>query len=313
MKIFTYLLIFILMFNFAKSQSSNDFGKISISIIMPDQSEQLDDSQIAKLETKITQIVANSGLASSGYNTFIIYPILSINDLSVVESGMQDMYVATCELNLFIKQIDNNIIFSSVSKQLKGNGKDKKRAVLSALQKISAADSEYKKFIENGKQKIINYYESNCNDIIKKSESLMKLQKYEEAIALLMSIPEVITECYKKSSDKATEVYKLYQNHNCASKVHSAKTNIAGKNYNQALNDLAGIDPSSNCFKEAGTLAKSIESKISDEDKKQWDFMVTRYKDGVSLEKQRIEAVKEIAVSYYKSQTTTVNYNYIIR
>ncbi|MBU0614255.1 hypothetical protein KJ766_03170, partial [Patescibacteria group bacterium] len=33
----------------------------------------------------------------------------------------------------------------------------------------------------------------------------------------------------------------------------------------------------------------------------------------VSLEKHRIEAVKEIAVSYYKSQPTTVNYNYIVK
>jgi hypothetical protein len=313
MKKIIYLLALILLFNNAKSQSVKDFGKISISVVMPNQTEFLDATQISKLEAKITQIVANSGLTSSGYNTFIIYPIFSINDVSVVESGMQDMSVATCELNLFIKQIDNNIIFSSVSKQLKGNGKDKKSAISSALQKISTNDPDYKKFIENGKQKIINYYQSNCNDIIKKSESLMKMQKYEEAIGVLMAIPEVITECYQKSSIKAAEVYKAYQNHNCASQIQLAKTNIANKNYTQALKTLAQIDPNSNCYKEAGSLVKSIESKISEEDKKQWDFMVTQYKDAVSLEKQRIDAVKEIATSYYKSQTKTINYNYIIR
>ncbi len=38
-----------------------------------------------------------------------------------------------------------------------------------------------------------------------------------------------------------------------------------------------------------------------------------KYNDAVSLEKQRIEAIKEIAISYYKSQPTSVNYNYIVR
>jgi len=38
-----------------------------------------------------------------------------------------------------------------------------------------------------------------------------------------------------------------------------------------------------------------------------------QYNDAFSLEKQRVEAIKEIAVSYYKSQPATVNYNYIIK
>lgn len=38
-----------------------------------------------------------------------------------------------------------------------------------------------------------------------------------------------------------------------------------------------------------------------------------QYNDEISLEKQRINAIKDIAVSYYKSQPTTVSYNYIAR
>ena len=37
------------------------------------------------------------------------------------------------------------------------------------------------------------------------------------------------------------------------------------------------------------------------------------YDDKVALEKQRINAVKDIAVAYYKSKPTTVNYSYIIK
>ena len=47
--------------------------------------------------------------------------------------------------------------------------------------------------------------------------------------------------------------------------------------------------------------------------KKQWDLKMKVYDDKVALEKQRINAVKDIAVAYYKSKPTTVNYSYIIR
>ena len=38
-----------------------------------------------------------------------------------------------------------------------------------------------------------------------------------------------------------------------------------------------------------------------------------QYNDAVSLEKQRINAIKDITVSYYKSQTTDINYTLIVK
>jgi hypothetical protein len=38
-----------------------------------------------------------------------------------------------------------------------------------------------------------------------------------------------------------------------------------------------------------------------------------QYDDSVALEKQRIDAIKEIAVSYYKSQPKTINNTVIIK
>ena len=58
---------------------------------------------------------------------------------------------------------------------------------------------------------------------------------------------------------------------------------------------------------------RKAETKVKAEEKKQWDFQMKQYNDAVSLEKQRIETIKEIAVSYYKSQPTSVNYNYIVK
>ncbi len=309
------IIIITMLFTFSNviAQSSSDVGKIALSVIMPENVDGLDVSQLSKMETKITQIVSNTGLAASGYNNnFVIYPKFAIYETNVVEGGMQNITVVTCELSLFIKQVDNNIIFSTISKPLKGSGTNKTTAITNAISKIPTNDQQFKVFIETGKGKIIAYYESKCGDIISKSESLVKMQDYEQALGLLMTVPEEVS-CYSKVQEKSIEAYKAYQNQKCIVQLQEAKTQMASNNYNGALNILSQIDPSTPCFKESQTLVNNAAAKVDAEEKKQWDLKMKVYNDNVALEKQRINAVKDIAVAYYKSKPTTVSYTYLIR
>ena len=164
-------------------QTTNDVGKIALSVVMPENVDGLDISQLSKLQTKISQIVTVSGLASSGYNNnFVVYPKFAIYESNIVEGGMQNITVVTAELSLFIKQVDNNLLFSTISKPLKGSGSSKELAISNAISKITTNDPDFKTFIETGKLKIIAYYETKCVDIIKKSDSYVKMQQYEQAV-----------------------------------------------------------------------------------------------------------------------------------
>ena len=112
------IIVAILAFSNVMAQSSQEVGKIALSVIMPENVDGLDISQLSKMETKITQIVSSTGLAASGYNNnFVIYPKFALYETNVVEGGMENITVVTCELSLFIKQVDNNILFSTISKQ----------------------------------------------------------------------------------------------------------------------------------------------------------------------------------------------------
>lgn len=296
------------------AQNVDDVGKIALSVVMPENVDGLNVSQLSKLESRITQICTKAGLSASGYNqTFVIYPKFAIYSTDVVEGGMQNITVTTCELSLYIKQVNNNLLFSSVSKSLKGSGKTKEIAITNAISQIPVSDKSFAEFIDEGKQKIIAYYEANCETIIKKADTYIKMQQYSQALGLLMSIPEEISSCYDKIITKSVETFKAYQNQHCAELLQQAKAKSAAQDWDAALKILAEIDPSSNCFKEQQTLTKSIENKVSAEYKRHWDLQVKAYNDAVGLEKQRINAIKEIAVSYYKSQPTTVNYHYIVR
>jgi hypothetical protein len=308
------IIISIVLSNNLFAQTKNDIGKITLSVVMPDNVEGLNKSQLSKLETKISQIVIASGLATSGYNNnFVVYPKFAINETNLVEGGIQNITVVSSELSLFIKQVDNNMMFSSISKQLKGSGNNKELAISNAISKIPTNDPDYNTFIETGKNKIIKYYETKCEDIISKSDAFVKMQKFENALGLLMSVPEEVSSCYNQIQDKSIIAYKAYQTQKCSEQIQKAKTTLASNNFIGALDILSNIDPSATCFKEAQTIAKKAEEKVTTEEKKQWDFQMMQYSDEVNLKKQRINAIKDIAISYFKSQPTTVSYNYIVR
>lgn len=313
MKYFILCAVFLFKSFYGAAQSSSEVGKIALSVIMPENIDGLDASQLSKVESKIIQIVTNAGLAAIGYNNnFVIYPKFAVYETNVVEGGMENITVVTCELSLFIKQVDNNVLFSSISKPLKGSGKNKAVAINNAISKIPINDSDLSLFIKTGKEKIIAFYEEKCNDIIAKSESLVKMQDYEQAMGLLMTVPEEVS-CYQKVQEKSIEAYKAYQAQKCNAQLQVARTQLAANDYTGALSTLGQIDPSTPCFKDSQVLAANAGDKIDAEEKKKWDFKMKVYNDKIALEKQRLSNAKAVAIAYYKSRPTSVRYYYLIR
>ena len=150
------------------------------------------------------------------------------------------------------------------------------------------------------KQKIIIYYDSKCNDLITQSENMVIKGDYEQALSILISIPIEAKSCYKLAQVKVKSVYKSYQNKICQSLILNAKTKIAATEYSEALNFLGQIDPASQCSSEAKELIKITSSKVELQQKKEWDLALKVYDDNIALEKSRIDAIKEIAISYFK-------------
>lgn len=289
------------------------FGKISLSVVMPDNSEDLTVKNISKLETKIIHLVSNTGLAANGYGSdFVIYPKFEIGDSKVVESGMQDLVILECDLNLFIKQVANNVIYSSVSVPLKGSGKDRQAAIASAIGKVDMDSEKFKQFIDKGKLKILEYYDAICPDVMIKADGLIKMQQYRDAISVLIAVPDAV-KCKKQAVDKSVQVFLAFQNQKCAGKIKEAKAHQASNNYEEALRILMEVDPASICYKEALGVINSIESKIDAELKQKLELQLMVYKDNLALERHRMDIMREIALAYYHSQPATINYLYLIR
>ena len=310
MKNIIYLIVLFSVLNIY-SQNSNDIGKISLSIVMPENLEDLDESNLSNLETKILEIVNKTGLSGTGYNNnFVIYPKFAIYS-SKISKGMQNITFIDCELSLFVKQVDNNMVFSTISKKLNGNGISKQEAISNAIDNLDSSEEPFSKFIEKGKTRIIQYYESKCADLIVQADGMAKRQSYEEALMTLLSIPSEVS-CYSKVQAKSIEIYKNYQSYRCGALLQQAQSDAAQNDYSSSLSSLSQIDPSSKCGPAAKALMGKIEAKIDAANRQQFEATMMVYKDAVQLEKKRINAVRDIAVEYARNQPKPPSNNYLI-
>lgn len=288
--------------------SDIEINNISLSVILPDNSEYLNRKSLSKIETKIQHIVTRNGISGQGYsNEFLIYPKFEIFDESVIE-GMRNMVVVEIDFSLFIQQYSTRKVFSSYTSSLEGSGFSKEKAIVNAISKISTSNSELTDFINTGKQKILSYYENNCGQIIDDSNALIKMKKYQQAIALLSSIPKEAKNCYSSIQQKSIEAYNAYQKQECNQNILNAKTKLAMNDYNGALYTLGYIDPSSTCSNEAESLIRISAKKVDEKERKNWNLMLQRYEDKMNMEKYRLEITKEISKAYYNSKPQTVIY-----
>lgn len=309
-----YLIIILVMALFGQVKAQNkvnedEANQITLSVILPDNSEYLSRRALSKIESKIQHIVSRYGISGQGYtNDFLIYPKFEIYDESMIEAGMQNIHTVEAEFNLFIKQYRNNKVFASYSKTVHGSGYTKEKAIINAIQKISVSDPKLKKFIEEGKRKILAYYNNNCGQFEADAKTAIKMKRFNKAIAILSTIPREAKQCYARIQNLSVQAYNAYQKQHCKEQIQAAKADLANNDYSRALYDLKYVDPLSPCGPEAKLLINKAAAKVDARERKEWNFMLKRYNDRLMMEKYRLNIAKEIAKAYYNSKPKTVIY-----
>lgn len=287
-------------------QKSDDFGRITLNTYVSDQIDYLPISAEGILVNKLNQIATYNGLGGSSYNPrFIITPNISILTKDITPTA-PPMMALTLNVAFYIGDGLSGVLYESTSIQVKGVGTNETKAYISALKQIKPTSETVQNFIKKGKTKIIEYYNSNCDFILKEAKMLESQNKFYEAIAVLTSVPEVCKDCFDKSMDAVAPIYQKYMDRECKINLNKAKNAwSAGQDYN-AANDasyyLNKIDPLSSCFNEVEELTKIISKRIKEIDNREWNFVVKKQQDNVNITNARIKAARDVGVSYGTNQ-----------
>ena len=305
--------IFLFVFSLSYTQVKlDDFGRIILNSYLSDKLE-LSTEVKNTLLTKLDQISSSNGMGGSQVNPrFIITANILVGSKDVV-AGPPQMIAQNIDISLFIGDAIENTIYSTFILKAKGVGTNENKAFIDALNSINPKNKDISDFILEGKTKIINYYSSKCDFILKDAQSLVNQDKYEEAIYNLSIIPDVCKDCYFKCQDTLSSIYQKKIDNECKNKLTQAKS-VWGIQQTQqgaekALEILSHIKPSASCQSDVKSFLKLMNDKLIANEKAEWDFKMKQYKDNLELEKLKTTSYKEVAIEYLKTQPKSVTYN----
>jgi hypothetical protein len=292
---------------------SDDAARITLAAFVPQQIDQMPEAARSSLANKLNQIVTQNGLGGKASNErFILTANINIisKELTATAPPMQ-AYVL--DVTLYIGDGIEGTKFASVSSEVKGIGESETKAYVSALKNLKTTDPKYQSFIETGKNKIIEYYNSKCDFLIKEAQTLASQNKFEEAIFKLTGVPEVCKSCYDKCMDAVAPIYQKQIDRECkvnltaATNAWNSSQDISGAE--SASSYLGNIDPNAACYKEAQALSDKMAKRIREIDQREWNFKLKEQQDDIDVTKARIKAARDIGVAYGNGQPKSITYN----
>ena len=317
------LFIFTAIFNLKAQIALDDFGRIALNSYV---SEQLKIPTEAKnqLELKLKQIATNYGMAGTGSNPrFIITASVSITSKDII-AGPPQMIAQKMEITLFIGDAIENKIYSNTIISSKGVGTNENKSFIDAIKQINTKNKNIEKFIDEAKAKLISYYNTQCELIIKKSTEFAKIGNYDEALYNLALIPDVCEACYMNALKQSQIIYKQKIDSECQTNLNQAKaiwaSNPNANGATSASEYLSDINTNASCYSEVRLLYKAMSDKLINDEKirqrieeenakREFELTKQREKQEAELERERIQAYKEVAVEYARRQPTVVYRN----
>ena len=249
------------------------------------------------ITNRLHTIVSNSGnLSALGEYQFALVFDYSIVDKQIVDGApIKVLYEISSNLQIIDSKSRNS--FCSFNQTFKGIGINEQKALFNAFQKINTTNERLHEFIKTGQEKITDYYNNNYKQIIKEAQTLAATRKYDNALYILMMIPKCC-QGYEETQTVMVDIFHKFVNQHCNENLAQAKSAwISSPDKDGAITAsvfLSEIYPDAACYEEAMELANEIKMRMGEE----WMFTMKQWDDNVSLEEQRIEAMREIGTAY---------------
>ena len=261
MKNILFLLLFITATVTAQNTrgKANDAGRIVLNTFIEDL-EGVPAGALKMLKTKITQMASKNGMGGSeSFPRFVMSADIDILTQDITPTAPPKTAL-TLGVTLYIGDGIEGTVFATEYIELKGIGNNETKAYIQSFRSLSPRNKKFNEFIETGKKKIIEYYNSRCDFILKEANTLADQKDFDKSITKLIEVPEVCKDCYDKAMDLSSTIFKRKMENECQENMSKSNSLIAQDKWEEAANPIAGYTPDMACYPDV----KSLLTKIGD-------------------------------------------------
>lgn len=236
---------------------ANDAGRIVLNTFIEDL-EGVPAGALKMLKTKITQMASKNGMGGSeSFPRFVMSADIDILTQDITPTAPPKTAL-TLGVTLYIGDGIEGTVFATEYIELKGIGNNETKAYIQSFRALSPRNKKFNEFIETGKKKIIEYYNSRCDFILKEANTLADQKDFDESISKLVEVPEVCKDCYDKAMDLSTSIFKRKMENECQENMSKSNSLIAQDKWEEAANPISGYTPDMACFPEVKSLLTKI-------------------------------------------------------
>ena len=315
----------------------DDIGRITIHAYVPE-SEELPYESHKLLETKLSQIISANGIADNeNFVRFVLTAKINVISKDII-AGPPQRISQKLDITLILGDIEEDKVYAQQTISAVGIGQSLEKAYIAAFKNINPKNTAITAFIQGGKEKLLSYYQTHCEDVIAEARKLASLQNYEDALMMLTSIPDVCTDCFEEASRIAAPIYRDMIEARGAEFLNQARAvwakNPTKEGAREATVLLSQINFAASCQPQAASLMREITTKMNEIDRREWEHQMQVYQDNIEREKRQwaqhvkeyedrvqtqrmyLKAARDVAITYAKNQpkvvTRVVNYNKVI-
>lgn len=201
-----FVVIYLMITNLANAQNEiatdvqKESRQIAIAVAEPSYSI-LNESTAQILNNRLNQAIALNGLGSVSKSAkFLLVPSVTLISKDVT-TNIPQQFVVEVEVVFFIVDNSRKTVLQQEAITVKGIGTTEAKAMNKAISSIQARNSRLKNLIVKGKEKIVAYYEDQCETLMKSIQSYIDRKMYFEAYFELNAVPHLNnnTSCYDRS------------------------------------------------------------------------------------------------------------------
>lgn len=265
-----------------------------------------------QLRDKMLAALSSAGLATTAENASVaLVPSISILN-EQTGAGVQNNVSMNLNYTFSLVGIASGVVFDSyVVEGVQTRGQNKINAVARSFAGVNLNTPAFLAFLSNGQSKIVAYYQRQLQKTLAKAQTNINTKQYDDALAILMEIPEETPGYTTKVLPMVERTYKMYANNLAASLLQQAQAAWAAAPDEEGAERVAEIlsemPVGTTSSVAARQLVKQIEARIKALDQRRWAAMnaalAREHQERMSV----IKAARDIAVARAKRPVTVVH------
>lgn len=298
----------------------------ALFVVVPEQSGIADAGLRASFEARLLALVSRSGLSGTdALGDFVLFPRVAVVRREVAEGGLQAIDVVGLDVTLVVKDARRNVVFDSFTTSVEGGGRGATEATRTALLSIGPGTPGLSAFLSGSRQKIVDYYEASCGEVLATADVAARKGELEAALAGLAAVPAAAPACFGKATARMRALLSAREAAFCERALSRGQARLALGDFSGAVRSVSGLGGSATaCGEKVSRFVAEVEAKVKDRSDRDWKAAWRVYEDRLradreaarrddAMEAKRLETARAVAESWAKGQPLVSSNTFVFR